>query len=126
MMNPKSTARLDFPIEIVMDAHGRPTRRYLIPPEKRKEVLDQLWIFAEPPPSLSDEMFDLHAKKTFRVRDFQVVREPEKDALVSPYFLQSGGTVMDWWPPKEKGDTLIRRLKGQNAAVITGRFQDRD
>jgi hypothetical protein len=70
----------------------------MIPPEKKAEVLRALYPFI-PTPSLDDEMFDIHADKKFVVKDFLVTREGEMNMLVSPYYYESGGTVIDWIPP---------------------------
>ena len=32
------------------------------------------------------------------MRDFLVVREDESNFAVSPYYLHSGGTILDWIP----------------------------
>ena len=41
-------------------------------------------------------MIDIHEDKTFKVRDFRVTREDGMNLLVSPYYPNSGGTVIDW------------------------------
>ncbi len=43
-------------------------------------------------------MKDIHAEKQFRVREFLVAREGGMNVLASPYYLEAGGTVIDWWP----------------------------
>lgn len=48
-------------------------------------------------------MEDIHAEKNFRVREFMVTREGRMNVLASPFYLESGGTVIDWW--------LIRRSR---------------
>lgn len=72
--------------------------QYIIPDDKKQEVLDLLYIF-EGIPSLDDELFDLHEGKKFIVRDFRVTWENGQNWLVSPYYPSSGGTVIDWMPP---------------------------
>lgn len=69
---------------------------YVIPEEKKGAVLKALYPFV-PVPSLDAEMLDIHEDKTFRVRDFMVLRSPGMNWLVSPYSPSSGGTVIDWW-----------------------------
>jgi hypothetical protein len=41
-------------------------------------------------------MYDLHADKMFVVREFRVTWEHGMNYLVSPYYPESGGTVIDW------------------------------
>lgn len=76
---------------------------YIIPDDRKREVLDQLYIF-EDAPSLDEEMFDLHEGKTFIVRDYRVTWENGQNWLVSPYYPNSGGTVIDWVPPDDDED----------------------
>jgi len=68
---------------------------FIIPEEDRELVLEQLYPFS-PVPKLTDEMYDLHADKTFLVREFRVTWEHGMNYLVSPYYPESGGTVIDW------------------------------
>jgi hypothetical protein len=51
-----------------------------------------------PVPSLDDVKEDIHTGKRFRVREFLVAREGETNVLASPFYLEAGGTVIDWWP----------------------------
>jgi hypothetical protein len=39
---------------------------------------------------------DLHAGKKFLIKDFRVTWEHGMNYLVSPYYPESGGTVIDW------------------------------
>jgi hypothetical protein len=43
-------------------------------------------------------MIDIHADKKFRVKDFMVTREGGMNMLVSPYYFESGGSVIDCIP----------------------------
>ncbi len=70
---------------------------YDIPDSKKEEILDDLYPFA-PSPSMDDTLFDLHEGRSFKVSDFIVVREDNSNFAVSPYYLHSGGTILDWIP----------------------------
>jgi hypothetical protein len=72
---------------------------YIIPDDKRQEVLELLYIF-DGVPSLDEQMFDLHEGKLFTVREYRVTWENGQNWLVSPYYPTSGGTVIDWLPPE--------------------------
>lgn len=85
---PYSTKPMYFP-------DGSSVEEFIIPEEDREIVLEQLYPFS-PVPKLSDEMYDLHADKTFVVKDFRVTWEHGMNYLVSPYYPESGGTVIDW------------------------------
>lgn len=80
-----------------LKCQGGIVEEYVIPEEKKAEVLEQLYIF-EPVPSLDEELYDLHEGKKFRVRDFRVTWENGHNFLVSPYYPSSGGSVIDWMP----------------------------
>ena len=87
--------RLPFPTKLVR-APGGVVEEYIIPYDKKEEVLKKLYPFI-PVPSLEDEMTDIHEDKRFKVKEFCVTREGKSNRLVSPYYFISGGTVIDWW-----------------------------
>ena len=97
---------LPFPVKVVPSARG-PVRIYEIPEDQKEAILEQLYIF-RPVPSLDDVMEDIHAEKQFRVREFLVAREGEMNVLASPYYLEAGGTVIDW--------ELVRRARKRKQA----------
>jgi hypothetical protein len=93
--------RLPFPTKPLV-INGTKIEEYIIPDEKKAEVLAQLYIF-DPVPGLDEERYDLHSGKKFFVRDYRVTREDGMNFLVSPYYEEGGGTVIDWLPA-EAGD----------------------
>ena len=76
--------------------NGASVEEFIIPDEDRELVLEQIYPFS-PIPKLTDIMYDIHADKTFMVKDFRVTWEHGMNYLVSPYYPESGGTVIDWW-----------------------------
>ena len=50
---------------------GTSVEEFIIPEEDKGLVLEQLYPFS-PVPALTDVVYDLHADKTFVVRDFRV------------------------------------------------------
>ncbi len=90
---------LPFPTRSIIVPGGY-VDEYIIPADKRQEVLKKLYPFV-PVPSLDDTLLDIHEEKTFKVRDFRVLRGVDMDWLVSPYYYNSGGTVIDWVEPDE-------------------------
>lgn len=90
--------RLPFPTKPLIIG-GEEIEEYVIPDNKRAEVLEQLYIF-DPIPALDEERFDLHSGKKFRVSDYRVTREEGMNWLVSPFYEEGGGTVIDWMPTK--------------------------
>ncbi len=90
--------KLPYPTRPLKVCFGNGTvEEYVIPDDKRAEVLDQMYLF-EDVPSLDEELFDIHEGKLFRVRDFRVTWERGRNWLVSPYYNRSGGSVIDWAP----------------------------
>jgi hypothetical protein len=89
--------RLPFPTK-PLTINGVEVEEYIIPDEKKGLVLKALYLF-HPVPSLEEERFDLHSGKKFKVREFRVTREGGRNFLVSPYYEEGGGTVIDWVPP---------------------------
>ena len=96
MIKPKQDeeSRLPFPTRRVRSG-DREIEEYVIPEASKAEVLRDLYPF-EPVPALDEERYDLHEGKKFVVKDFRVTRENGMNFLVSPYYLQSGGSVIDW------------------------------
>ena len=76
---------------------------YIIPEEKRAEVLAQLCFF-DPVPGLDEIWIDIHEDRPFKIRDYKVVKDAYGLWLVSPYYFSSGGTLIDWFPADQWND----------------------
>ena len=100
--------RLDYPTEIMKMANGCEVERYIIPEEDRQKVLDTLYPFNDQP-GLDDERLDIHTSRLFKVRDFIVTREGNGNFLVTPFYAEAGGTVLDWMMPDKaaEGGTVL-------------------
>ena len=88
--------KLPYPTR-ALKVNGTVVEEYIIPEEKKAEVLAELYLFT-PVPKLDDEFIDLHEDRKFKARDFRVTREGGHNLLVSPSYPKSGGTVIDWFP----------------------------
>lgn len=116
--NGSTLPRLSFPTRTIGSGTAA-IEEYIIPEEEKDRVLEDMYPF-EPIPKLTDMMFDLYEEESFQVWEFRVVRGKSMDYLVSPYFFNSGGTVVDWMPPDFKpGETLARRIRGSSASILT-------
>jgi len=93
--------RLPFPTKPLL-INGTRVEEYIIPDNRKAEVLKQLYVF-RPLPSLEERRLDIHSGKVFKVREFRVTREGKMNCLVSPYYEESGGTVIDWVPVDGSG-----------------------
>ncbi len=94
---------LPYPLRTVQSGRG-PIQVYEIPEADKAAVLEKVYIF-RPIPDLDDVMEDIECEKTFKVREFLVTREGPMNVLGSPYYLESGGTVIDWWPVRRARKT---------------------
>jgi hypothetical protein len=92
---PGEEEKLTYPL--VSHKKGRNSEEYAIPDSDKEAVLKKMYPF-EDIPTLDEQLFDLHQGRLFVVKDFRVVREDGKNYLVSPYYYESGGTVIDWMP----------------------------
>ncbi|HEX2990017.1 MAG TPA: hypothetical protein VHO49_05020 [Anaerolineales bacterium] len=93
--DPSLEERLPYPTRLLYLPNGSCVEEFIIPEEDKEIVLGQLYPFS-PIPKLTDVLYDLHADKTFIVKDFRVTWEHGMNYLVSPYYPESGGTVIDW------------------------------
>lgn len=88
--------RLPYATRPLVFPNGHTVEEFIIPDEDRELVLAQLYPFS-PIPRLTDQMIDIHVDKIFTVKDFRVTWEYGMNYLVSPYYPEGGGTVIDWW-----------------------------
>ncbi len=88
--------RLPYPT-VQRGTRNFPSEEYVIPPQDREKVLKQMWLYVDPP-VMDAVMIDIHCDKRFVVSEYKVVRESGRNLLVSPYYYESGGTIIDWWP----------------------------
>ena len=93
--DPSLEERLPYSTRPLYLPDGSCVEEFIIPEEDKEIVLGQLYPFS-PIPKLTDVLYDLHADKTFVVKDFRVTWEHGMNYLVSPYYPESGGTVIDW------------------------------
>ena len=86
---------LPYPTKTLAMSIGPDTEEFVIPADDKAQVIRDLYPFATPP-EINETMFDIHENKSFRVADFKVIREENRNYLVSPYYASSGGMVIDW------------------------------
>ena len=96
IMQPEAK-ELPYPLRPLKMAYGPDALEYVIPQKEIAEVLKKIYPFV-PCPEITEERFDIHEQKSFCIKDFRVIRERNRNFLVSPYFPRSGGMVVDWLP----------------------------
>ena len=94
---------LAYPMEDLEMANGCIVKRYVIPDSDKEKVLAALYPFT-PCPKLDEVRIDIHTEKRFIVRDYMVTREGDGNFLVTPYYAEAGGTVLDWMECSEVDD----------------------
>jgi len=104
--------KLPYQTRLMYFPNGASVEEFIIPDEDRELVLEQLYPFS-PIPKLTDVMYDIHADKKFVVKDFRVTWEHGMNYLVSPYYPESGGTVIDWWGENWDDDELADDESGE-------------
>ncbi len=111
MVNP-STELLPFKLKTIDGAGGKSIECYEIPDNEKGKVLEKLYPFTDIP-DLNACLYDLHQDALFTVKEFMVVRTDGKNYLVSPYYPQTGGTVLDWLDAKckDEGDCFVKTFK---------------
>lgn len=86
---------------------------YSIPEEKKAELLEQLWPFT-PTPKMDDVFFDIHENACFTMKDFKVIRWKQRNIIVSPFYLKSGGTCIDMiTPDAAEGACFISNIRNR-------------
>lgn len=108
IVNP--SPELPYALQELKMAQGPSTFEYVIPDEERAKVFYDLYPFADVP-DLDETLFDLHEGKEFIVREYKVIRERNRNWLVSPFYAHSAGMVIDWVKDGEEvtAKVVIRR-----------------
>ena len=114
--------RLPYKTRSMYFPNGASVEEFIIPDEDRELVLEQIYPFS-PIPKLTDIMYDIHADKTFMVKEFRVTWEHGMNFLVSPYYPESGGTVIDWWD-ENWNETLDEELEDDQDDEFDNDSQD--
>ena len=68
---------------------------YDIPEFEKGKMLKIMYPFS-PIPKMNEYYLDIHQDEKFRISDYMLIRDDEKNYLVSPYYPESGGMVVDW------------------------------
>ncbi len=86
--------RLPFPSRRIV-INDCEIEEYMIPDDWKEHILKIMYPY-KPLPALSDTFEDFCEGKRFRVRDYKVIRRYGQLWLMSPYWISSGGQVIDW------------------------------
>ena len=87
--------KLPYDLEDWIGSDGIIYQKYVIPDDKRQEVLDNTFPFM-PVPKIDEARTDLHTEKDFIVKDYAIIRYAYRNIVVSPYFNENGGMSVDW------------------------------
>jgi hypothetical protein len=126
MLMPESEP-LDLPTRPLHMSKGPDTMEYVVPEDRREEFLKLLYPFIEVP-DIDARLYDIHENKAFTVREYRVIRERNRNFIVSPYYPRSGGMVVDWMSCNfddngEEPVAEVQTVKGSGQCVSTVQFQ---
>ena len=104
--------RLDYPTRTAVKGDGKTIEVYEIPSDRLIDELRSLDKLIQRPgrergsafeilPDPDTVLFDIHEGRWFRLGDAMVIREDDSNFAVSPYYLHSGGTDLDWVCPEQ-------------------------
>lgn len=97
--------------------HGYRFRQYVIPPEEKAAVIRKLWMFDGAERLDMDATYlDIHCNKTFKLRDAIITREDGCNFIMSPYYPEAGGTLLDMTEYTEK----VQKKAAENGVLIVG------
>ena len=112
---------LPYPIKPLAMSIGPDAQEYIIPKKDKEKVLNALYPFT-PTPKIDGILYCLHESKNFKVRDFKVIREDNRNYLVSPYYANSGGMIIDWISEEQSNSdvaVLFCGSKDANAVIAS-------
>lgn len=95
---------LEYPTHAADKDDGKTVEVCEIPPDRLLEEMRALCPqlrLGQLKPEPDTLLFDLHEGRGFRLGEAMVVREDGRDYAVSPYYLHSGGTCLDWLPAEQ-------------------------
>ena len=104
--------RLEYPTRPAVKGDGKTIEVYEIPSDWLIDELRSLDKLIQRPgreresafeilPDPDTVLFDIHEGRWFRLGDAMVIREDDSNFAVSPYYLHSGGTDLDWVCPEQ-------------------------
>lgn len=96
---------MPYELEDWIGSDGVTYQKYVIPDDKRQEVLDNTFPFT-PVPKIDKTMIDLHTEKDFIVKDYAIIRYANRNIVVSPYFNEKGGMSIDWIRDKNSNNAM--------------------
>lgn len=103
---------LEWPLKPVRLGNGVTEDVYDIPEDKAYDELRKCWPFEDESfPKKGGKLYDVHAKKHIVIDKCLILRYMDRNIIVSPYYPESGGTVIDLVAfddqAHEKGDVIV-------------------
>lgn len=116
----KPAPPLSYPVRKMALPDGSYEVEYVVPGKDKGRILDELNpMKTHLTPNCT--RFCLHQQKTFRLARCRVIRYNGRNLLVSPWYDQTGGTLLDWVAPScagkgeaactESGEVFVATLK---------------
>lgn len=90
---------LEYPLKTLEMPEGfKNELEYDIPAEDKEKLWESLNPFMTSF-TMDEILFDIHSGKRFALKDYKVIRSNERNFIVSPYYSEAGGTLLDFVPP---------------------------
>lgn len=67
---------------------------YIIPDDKKEEVLTKLWPFT-PTPKMDQRILDIHQNDFLQFKECNVIRWKNRNVIVSKFYFKTGGCCID-------------------------------
>jgi len=108
----KESPALRFPLKQRTTADGTSEMVYDIPAKHKRYWLNRLWPFVGF--DYDTPKYDLHSKSAFKASDMLVIRYKNRNLVVCPDYLNTGGMAVDVLEASEKDGDLpvaVRAVK---------------
>lgn len=64
---------------------------------------------------------DIHCKKTFKLRDAIITREDDCNFIMSPYYAEAGGTLLDM---TEYTEEVQKKAEENGVLIVANQFKE--
>lgn len=118
IVNP--TPPLSYPVKKMALPGGSYEVEYVVPNKDKDALIKELNPLKNRL-SANSTRFCLHQQKTFKLRKCRVIRYNGRNLLVSPWYDQTGGTLLDWVAPyrASKDESTPCKEPGKSVIVAT-------
>lgn len=100
---------LEYPLKTLEMPEGfKNELEYDIPAEDKEKLWESLNPFVASF-TMEDILLDIHSGKRFALKDYKVIRSNDRNFIVSPFYAEAGGTVLDFVPAGSADDLQMQQ-----------------